>query len=199
MTPRVFSPRNGLNKIVEVNSGQGNRGLQNQQASTRVIYDSLALTAGQSYYRFFDNCSSRTFPNTNLSENKLQVNESIVVKWINFHILATAISGAGVLGVNSIASAGAQYYRADFWLEIANSMVLKPMPLEQAFPAQNRYGQHQTSESIRMTTDIVIPSLLEFVLTLRTNTTALPALITAGSYVCTMEGEATIYKPNARF
>jgi len=193
MNPRLFSHRNGLNKLVEVNASQGNRGLQNQQATTRVIYDSLPVTAAQNYYRFFDNVASRTFPYTNLSENKLQVNESLVVKWVNFHIYNSATS----ISVSSIATAGAQYYRADFWLEVANSMVFKPMPLEQAFPTQNRHAQHTNHESISMETDVVIPSLLEFVMTLRVQN--LLAVTNTPYYVCTMEGQATIYKPNSRF
>lgn len=194
MTPRMFSPRNGLNKLVEVNASQGNRGLQSQQATTRVIYDSLAISATAGYYRFFDNVASRTFPFTNLSENKLQVNESLVVKWINFHILDTTTATPSV---KSISSQGVQFFRADFWLEIANSMVFKPMPLEQAFPAQNRHAQHTTHESIYMETDVIIPSLLEFILTLRTQYA--PATVTNLYYVCTLDGQATIYKPNSRF
>jgi len=98
MTPNQFSPRNGLNKIVQVNAAAGNRGLQKQQASTRVIYDSLLQNAS-GFYRFFDNVASRTFPQTNLSENKLQVNESMVIKWINFHTFTIATGTTPVTAV----------------------------------------------------------------------------------------------------
>jgi hypothetical protein len=52
------------------------------------------------------------------------------------------------------------------------------------------------TNKIRVPSSVVIPSLLEFVLTLRL---ANSAVIASSSWVCTMEGEATIYKPNARF
>lgn len=195
MTPRLFSPRNGLNKIVEVNAGQGNRGLQSQQASTRVIYDSLASTAGQAYYRFFDGVNARTFPFTNLSENKLQVNESMVIKWVNFSVF-TYTAGA-TTGTATWASVGSgSLFRSDFWIEVANSMVIKPTPVNSGNPTQNRHAQHTSHESIMMETDVVIPSLLEFILTLRTSYTT---AVTNGYLMCMLDGQATIYKPNARF
>lgn len=194
-----FSSRSGLQKLVEVNALQGNRGLQDQQASTRVIYDTLTFVANQSYYRFFDNVSSRTFPNTNLSENKLQVNESMIIKWINFHVYVTTATGSGVVGSQPLSAIGLAYYRADYWIEVANSMILKNTPVETQAPAFNRHAAHTSMESAMLESNLTIPSLLEFVVTLRTNTTALPATATALSYVCQMEGLATIYKPNSRF
>lgn len=195
----MFSPRNGLNKLVEVNAGQGNRGLQSQQASTRVIYDSLPSTASQAYYRFFDGCNARTFPFTNLSENKLQVNESMVIKWVNFSVFTyTAGQTATVKSwgsVGAVANDG-PLYRSDYWIEVANSMVIKPTPLNTANPTSNRHAQHTSHESIMMETDVVIPSLLEFVLTLRVSYTT---AVTNGYFMCMLDGQATIYKPNARF
>lgn len=194
MTPRVFSPRNGLNKLVEINAGQGNRGLQSQQASTRVIYDSLPQVAN-TYYRFFDNVNARTFPFTNLSENKLQVNESMVIKWVNFSVfvnaagLTTSTAKWSSIGTGSL-------FRSDYWIEVANSMVIKPTPLNTAAPQSNRHAQHVDHESVMMETDVIIPSLLEFILTLRTSYTT---VVANTYYMCMLDGQATIYKPNARF
>lgn len=194
MTPNQFSPRNGLNKIVQVNAAAGNRGLQKQQASTRVIYDSLLQNAS-GFYRFFDNVASRTFPQTNLSENKLQVNESMVIKWINFHTFTIATGSAPVTAVAQF-SATPALVRSDVSIEIANSVVLKPYPLDTMLAANNRHAQHTAHESVMLETDLVIPSLLEFIVNLRTT------YVTSSTTVynmCMLEGQATIYRPQGSY
>lgn len=192
-----YSTLPGLNKLVRVNNELGNRGLNKSQATNRAIYDTLPITAVNPSFRFFENCSSRTFPRTNLSEGKLQVDEALVVKYVNFHIVVFSAAGAlPVVNIESLSTTFPGMFRSDFTLEIGNSTVLKPIPLDGQLPAFNKNSKHTAHEAGRMLTDLIIPSMIEFVVVLR-NTNATTS--TTKEIICVIEGEGTILSPKARF
>ena len=194
---RRYSNAAGLNKLVGVNDEMGNRGLGSAQATTRVIYDTLPVTTANPQFRFFEGCSSRTFPRTNLSEAKLQVDESLVVKYINFHAVVFSAAGAlPVVSVETLATTFASLYRGDYSVEIGNSTVLKPTPLDTQLPAFNKFARHTAHETGRMLTNLIIPSLIEFVVVLRNTSTTTS---TTKEIMCMIEGEATILSPKSRF
>jgi hypothetical protein len=56
-----------------------------QQGTTRVIYDSLPVD-GSNTFRFFEGANSRQYPQTNLSDNKLSIDETMLLQHIYFHL-----------------------------------------------------------------------------------------------------------------
>ena len=61
------------------------------QHTTRVIYDSINAAAGQQFYQFFTNFAGKTEFQTNLTTNKLDSAESMVIKSIQI-IMNSAVS-----------------------------------------------------------------------------------------------------------
>ena len=168
-----ISPTAGQ-KIAHVNDRLGNRGVQNQQGTTRIIYDSLAID-GRTEFRFFEGCGSRNYPFTNLTQNKLEVAEAMVIQRASLSVI-TVVSGAVTL-VEDIATAGALtraavYGSGEFQFLIANNRVVKPMPTLAWDPAFNKSAQYATYNNYRFMTEISVPPLLEFVAALRTTTLA---------------------------
>jgi len=136
-------------------------GLPGQQ-TTRVIYDSVNAVAGQGFYEFFTNFAGKTEFQTNLTTNKLDSAESMVIKSIqiigNFNN-ATPASLANHLNLN---------------ITVGNQVVVKDF--DPSFNASNRglafdrlhSGFNDgTNLELRLLTDIVIPPQVNFKATLQ--------------------------------
>ena len=80
---------NQVQKVAYVDSKLG-VSLPGQQ-TTRVIYDSINATAGQQFFQFFTNFAGKTEFQTNLTTNKLDSAESMVIKSVQI-IMGTATS-----------------------------------------------------------------------------------------------------------
>jgi len=166
-------------KIAYVNNRLGNKGVENQQGTTRIIYDSLPID-GRTEFRFFEGCGSRNYPQTNLTQNKLEVAEAMVIQRASLSVL-TIVSGAVTL-VESVLTAGALtraavYGSGEFQFLIANNRVVKPMPLIAWDPEFNKSAQYGaitggSYNNYRFMTEISVPPLLEFVAAIRTTTLA---------------------------
>jgi hypothetical protein len=137
-------------------------GLPGQQ-TTRVIYDSVNATAGQQFFEFFTNFAGKTEFQTNLTTNKLDSAESMVIKSIqiigNFNGTPTPASLANHLNLN---------------ITVGNQVVVKDF--DPSFNASNRglsfdrlhSGFNSTSNlELRLLTDIVIPPQVNFKATLQ--------------------------------
>lgn len=167
------------------------------QFSERAIYDSLPLD-GRTTFRFFENCSSRRFPQTNLSENKLQKQENMVVKFISLEVATyTDATYTVCSGIAPLSTAYNGLYRADISLQIAQSQVLKPFPIDGLKPEFNMFAKHNTSNIVRLGVDLTIPEFLEFICTLQT--TAYTPSATFQQLLLKLHGEATIFSPRASF
>jgi hypothetical protein len=167
------------------------------QFTERAIYDSLPLD-GRTTFRFFENCSSRRFPLTNLSENKLQTQENLVVKYVSLEV--ATYTDATYTECTDIAPLSTNYnglYRSDISLQIAQSQVLKPFPLDGINPNFNATAQHSTSNIVKLGTDLTIPQLLEFVCQLQTTTYTPTSEFEV--LVLKLSGQATIFSPRASF
>jgi hypothetical protein len=81
-------------KLLAVANALGISDLSNMQGSTGVIYDEIASSAATEY-TFFKNVSSRTFPNTNLTSNRFEVNEALLIEAIA--VYSRADNGAPTL------------------------------------------------------------------------------------------------------
>jgi hypothetical protein len=152
---------NQVNKLAYVDSKLG-VSLPGQQ-TTRVIYDSVNATAGQGFFEFFTNFAGKTEFQTNLTTNKLDSAESMVIKSIqiigNFNGSPTPASLANHLNLN---------------ITVGNQVVVKDF--DPSFNASNRglsfdrlhSGFNSSSNlELRLLTDIVIPPQVNFKATLQ--------------------------------
>lgn len=127
------------------------------QQTTRYIYDSVTTVAGQTTFNFFQTFAGKTDLQSNLTTNKLDSSESMVIKsiFINGNITA-GLTGHSNLNIT-----------------VGNQVVLKDFNL--AFNSTNRgvsfdrlHSGLNSGESVevRLLTDIVIPPQVNFKATL---------------------------------
>lgn len=148
---------NQVNKLAYVDSKLG-VSLPGQQ-TTRVIYDSVNATAGQQFYEFFTNFAGKTEFQTNLTTNKLDSAESMVIKSIQIIMNSATSNLADHLNLN---------------ITVGNQVVLKDF--DPSFNATNRglafdrlhsgFNSNVNLE-VRLLTDIVIPPQVNFKATLQ--------------------------------
>ena len=152
---------NQVQKVAYVDSKLG-VSLPGQQ-TTRVIYDSVNAVAGQGFYEFFTNFAGKTEFQTNLTTNKLDSAESMVIKSIqiigNFAGTPTPATLANHLNLN---------------ITVGNQVVVKDF--DPSFNASNRglsfdrlhSGFNEASNlELRLLTEIVIPPQVNFKATLQ--------------------------------
>jgi len=148
---------NQVNKLAYVDSKLG-VSLPGQQ-TTRVIYDSVNATAGQQFFEFFTNFAGKNEFQTNLTTNKLDSAESMVIKSVQI-IMNSAVSNlADHLNLN---------------ITVGNQVVIKDF--DPSFNASSRGVSFDrlhsgftstTNLELRLLTDIVIPPQVNFKATLQ--------------------------------
>jgi hypothetical protein len=124
------------------------------QQTTRVIYDSINAAAGQTFFQFFTNFSGKNEFQTNLSTNKLDSAESMVIKSVQI-IMNSAVSNiADHLNLN---------------ITVGNQVVLKDF--DPSFNCSSRGlsfdrlhsgFSNTTNLEVRLLTEIVIPPQVNF-------------------------------------
>lgn len=186
-------------KNIAVNDKFGNSGIKKQQGSTVIRYDSLELT-GQTQLRFFEESNNRNFPLTNTGSdgNKLGVGNSMVVERIyltvgTFNPTTNAWTDFNETNINT----PIQLLAAEFGFTIANSEVIKNVPVLSWISAFNKSAENQLNSNYEFDTQIIIPPLLEFVATLRLQNYTAP---TERTWVrLTIEGSGAIIAPKTTF
>jgi len=157
------------------------------QQTTRYIYDTVVAVAGQTTFNFFQTFAGKTDLQTNLTTNKLDSSESMVIKSIYVATDSTATL-AGHSNLN---------------ITVGNQVVLKDFNI--AFNSTNRgvsfdrlhSGQNNASlVEVRLLTDIVIPPQVNFKATLELaeNTTLVGESMTIG-----FKGYGTIFSAGSTF
>jgi hypothetical protein len=148
---------NQVSKLAYVDAKLG-VGLPGQQ-TTRVIYDSVNAAAGQGFFEFFTNFAGKNEFQTNLTTNKLDSAESMVIKSIQIIYSGAAPVIQGHLNLN---------------ITVGNQVVLKDF--DPSFNATNRgvsfdrlhSGFNSNSNlELRLLTDIVIPPQVNFKATIQ--------------------------------
>lgn len=149
-----------VNKFLEANRKLG-AVLDSQQGTTRVIYDTQAML-GLNQYTFFSAVQSKTFPATNLSDNRFEPGEGMVVKEIVISNIQTTTPAPVVntyLGSSIIN------------LYIGNNRVIKDLPLWAfgGLTAINNLNPALSTNTtgIRLLTNIVIPPQVQFTLSIQ--------------------------------
>jgi len=163
------------------------------QQTTRYIYDSVLPGAGGTNVTFFQNFAGKTQFQTNLTTNKLDASESMVIKSI---FLALYPGTAGTLDLNG---------HLNLNIYVGNQCVLKDF--DPSFNTSNRglafdrlhSGQASSPNQlceVRLLTDIVIPPQVNFKATLELaeNTAVADTSITLG-----LKGYGKIFSAGASF
>jgi hypothetical protein len=168
-----------VNKFLQANRVLGAQ-MDQQQGTTRVIYDTVNVPTGTNVqFNYFDEVSGKANtvinnqPVTNITDNRFEPGEGMVVKEIGFYnmdvqadpvtpvVLDTSVIGLGLLN----------FY-------IGNNRVLKDLPLmagqqptgiNNLNPVTSSTVNNSNTRflSIRLFTNIVIPPQIQFYATLR--------------------------------
>ena len=188
-------------KMVGINQKFGNTGIKNQQGTSRIIYDSIEITAGKTTYRFFEDSTTRAFPLTNTGSegNKLGVGDTMVVSQLLFviwnkNLLTNVWTIAGNLGnIGTATGLGI----IDF--DIANNKVLKKVTVTETQVSYNK-DTNADVNSLDLETQIVIPPLLQYTLDLQIPVALpLPAANNQRFLVCQIIGTGGIIAPRTTF
>jgi hypothetical protein len=185
-------------KNIAVNDKFGNSGIKKQQGSTVIKYDTLPLD-GRTEFRFFEESNQRNFPlsNTGADGNKLGVGNSMVVERAYLTVGTYDKTTNRWLTVSQTdITLNVALLTAEFGFVIANSQVIKNIPVLSWIADFNKAAENNLNSNYEFDTQIIIPPLLEFVATLRTQGyTAVDE-----TYVrLTIEGSGAIIAPKTTF
>jgi len=186
-------------KTMSVNAKFGNKGIKKQQGSTVIKYDTLPLD-GRTEFRFFEGCQNRNFPFTNSQSegNKLGVGNSMVVE--RAYITITTNSAVAPFNPTAVAvfdlTSNIALLTAEFGFTVANSTVIRNVPLLSWVPQFNKNAENQVNSNYEFDTQVVIPPLLEFIASIKTQT----YVAVANTFVrLTLEGAGAIIAPKTTF
>jgi hypothetical protein len=186
-------------KQVFVNNKFGNSGIKKQQGSTVIKYDTLPLD-GRTEFRFFEGCQSRVFPftNSNSEGNKLGVGNSMTIERIYLSIVTTDALAPNL--PTAIASfdltTNIAVLTSEFSFLLANATVIKNVPILSFVPNFNKVAENQLNSSFEFDTQIVVPPLLDFIASLRTQAYT---AVENTSIRLTLEGAGAIIAPKTTF
>jgi hypothetical protein len=147
------------------------------QQTTRYIYDSVSPGVGGTNVTFFQNFAGKTQFQTNLTTNKLDSMESMVIKSI---YIALAAGTAGTLNLTG---------HLNLNIYVGNQCVLKDFDPSYnstnrglAFDRLHSSANDSTTLEVRLLTDIIIPPQVNFKATLELaeNTAVVDTSITLG-------------------
>ena len=199
MREMTFGDITPQRKTMSVNAKFGNKGIKKQQGSTVIKYDTLPLD-GRTEFRFFEGCQNRNFPFTNSQSegNKLGVGNSMVVE--RAYITIVKCETTAPFNPISIATfdltSPVELLTAEFGFTVANSTVIRNVPLLSWVPNFNKIAENALNSNYEFDTQVVIPPLLEFIATIKTQT--YPA--ERDTFLrLTLEGAGAIIAPKTTF
>ena len=185
-----------LQKLIATSNKMPGIDASEMQFTERAIYDTLPLD-GSTTFRFFEGCNARKFPETNLSENKLQQGENMIIKYISLEVVTfSAAFALPVTAIDPLSTAFGRLYRSDLSIQIAQNVVLKPLPMDDMNPQFNPFAKHNSQNVIRLGVDLTIPQMLEFVAVLQTGAYTAS---TTQKLMLKLHGQATIFSPRTTF
>lgn len=185
-------------KNIAVNDRFGNSGIKKQQGSTVIKYDTLPFD-GRTEFRFFEESNQRNFPlsNTGADGNKLGVGNSMVVERAYLTIGTYNATTNQWLTIDTTdVGTNVAILTSEFGFTIANSQVIKNVPILSWIADFNKNAENNLNSNYEFDTQIIIPPLLEFVATLRTQ----KYTAVSETYVrLTIEGSGAIIAPKTTF
>lgn len=194
----------GQQKLMNVNQRLNNAGIDLNQATTRILYDTLPLD-GRKQFQFFKEAGSRVFPFTNLDgTGQLTAGESIVVERYSLALLIqTLVAGNWICtGINSI-FANLDIMNGTLKLTIANNVVMKPIPVLPLVSCWNKDAKIPATLNglddwsvFEFETMLVIPPMINFNFDLEVPN----VIVSPNAYIrMTIEGIGTILAPRQTF
>jgi len=158
------------------------------QQTTRVIYDSVTAVAGQTFFQFFTNFAGKNEFQTNLTTNKLDSAESMVIKSVQLIINSATVDLVDHQNLN---------------ITVGNQVILKDF--DPSFNCSSRGLSFDRLHSgftssaileVRLLTEIVIPPQVNFKAELQLSS----ALIGAGDDVTiVLKGYGRIFSAGNSF
>lgn len=198
MRERIMSNITPQMKNIAVNDKFGNSGIKKQQGSTVIKYDTLPLD-GRTEFRFFEESNQRNFPlsNTGADGNKLGVGNSMVVERAYLTVgTYSATTNRWLTLKQTDITTNVALLTSEFGFVIANSQVIKNIPVLSWIADFNKAAENNLNSNYEFDTQIIIPPLLEFVATLRTQ----GYTAVSETYVrLTIEGSGAIIAPKTTF
>lgn len=168
----MLSPFTPQRKLIGVADKFGNKGIKNQQGTTRVLYDTLDYT-GQTELRFFEGSAQRNFPlsNTGSDGNKLGVGNAMIVERGYITVIETVVADGDfkIMPIGTGLGGGSlqNLQLCEFSFQTANAEVIKNVPIMSWFPEFNKNAENQVNYNFEFDTQISLQPLLEFVAMLR--------------------------------
>jgi hypothetical protein len=154
------------------------------QQTTRVVYDTVVATANQRFYEFFTNFAGKNEFQTNLTTNKLDSAESMVIKSIQ------------LIGNFANTSPENLAQHTNLNITVGNQVVVKDFDMSfnatnkgLAFDRLHSGLNSAVSVELRLLTDIVIPPQVNFKATLQ---------LTAGTAVGLEDSVTIVFKGYGR-
>jgi hypothetical protein len=152
-------------KLMAVASELGLSTLDQMQGSTGAVYDEITQAAGVTNFSFFRNAGSHPFPASNLSSNRFEANEALLIEAVA--VYTRPVSGTS--GPSAITEGAAPDFTPIIGvmdLQIGNKRVLKDLMVSgncmgQAGTAKNG-GDMNNVVYLAPTVGIVIPPQVEF-------------------------------------
>jgi len=127
------------------------------QQTTRYIYDSVTAVAGQTTFNFFQTFAGKNDLQTNLTTNKLDSSESMVIK----SVFITGNITQGLTGHSNLnITVGNQVVLKDF--DVSFNTSNRGLAFDRLHSGYNATGALE----VRLLTDIVIPPQVNFKATL---------------------------------
>jgi hypothetical protein len=198
MRERIMGNITPQMKNIAVNDKFGNSGIKKQQGSTVIKYDTLPLD-GRTEFRFFEESNQRNFPlsNTGADGNKLGVGNSMVVERAYLTVGTYNVTTNRWLTLDQTdITTNVALLTSEFGFVIANSQVIKNIPVLSWIADFNKAAENNLNSNYEFDTQIIIPPLLEFVATLRTQGyTAVSETFVR----LTIEGSGAIIAPKTTF
>ena len=195
---QVMPSTRGLTKLVTTSDRFGNPGIAKQQVVTRELWDYIELV-GRTSFDFFTEVRNKTFPLTNLQENKLQPGETMILKRYWLSVLAVTTDEIGTsfkwTPVGTISS------NLDLtlfnWFN-DNVRVVKDKGTLANSPLFNKSAYNQDCYVYTLDSEITIQTEIQFYANVKTvNYSILPPLGTKYYLGLHVEGIGTILNPKA--
>jgi hypothetical protein len=175
------------------------------QQTTRILFNTIEAPGTTSSLSFFKNFQGLTNGQTNLTQNKLDSMESMVIKTIWLY----------QIGTNNIAATFGGIQQQTLSIIVGNQTVVKNLPIQfnqgingQAFDRLHESGGANTQNltatatqqntmpcEIRLLTDIVIPPQVAFEVRVESNA----AVYGSGAVVCALSGYGKIFSAGSSF
>jgi hypothetical protein len=196
---QVMPSGKGITKLVTTSDRFGNPGIAKQQFVTRELWDYIPLD-GRTSFDFFTEVRNKTFPFTNLQENKLQPGETMILKRYWLAILVIEETEAGVTytwqPANNVSNLNLTLFN---WFN-DNVRVVKDKGTLANSPEFNKSGFNQLSNVYTLDSEISIQTEIQFYANIKTvayNSVPKPGqTVYLGLHV---EGIGTILNPKATY